>query len=278
MKDKTGVPLLLPTLSNTPGECRTDLVAKNRQLEQDIFDLSKKYEKVVSDNEKLKDTIIVTNSQLESAKKESYLLQSKLELNEKEMYEYFTETKEKDTKHANETCALKARIKEDGETLAQQKRAAMEASKTRKSLEKNVYNLEKKVENLNDKIESLKASKNDIKVERDTLIRENKNLRRHSHHLRVTKSASTQTNPEENNNLPSKPSDISTCSTSVQTSECQSSIPIPTVKLDTFVCFVCDEDFYEAKNLKEHAKNEHTIELQLATLLDFNEDTHSSDL
>ena len=271
VKDKTGAPLLLSTNPNT-SECITDLVAKNHQLEKDNFDLSKKYEEVVTDNEKLRNTINVRNSQLESAKNESYLLQSKLELNEKEMYEYFIETKEKDTKHLNETCALKARIKEDSETLTQQKRAAMEASKTRKSLEKNVYNLEKKVENLNDKIESLKASKNDLKAERDTLIRENKNLQRHSHQIQGTKFAWTQTNPEQNNNLPSKPTDISTCSTSVQTSEGHESIPIPDVKLDTFVCFVCNEDFYEAKNLKEHAKNEHKIELQLATLLDFKED------
>ena len=60
--------------------------------------------------------------------------------------------RKKDTKHANETCVLKVRIKEVSETLKKQETATMEANKTKKSLEKNVYNLEKKVDNLNNKI------------------------------------------------------------------------------------------------------------------------------
>ena len=53
-----------------------------------------------------------------------------------------------------------------------------------------------------------------------------------------------------------------------------SSIPavIPDT-LELFNCFVCDENFQEARNLKEHAKNEHMIELQLSKLLDGNEET-----
>ena len=276
VKDKDGAPLLSSTIPNTPSEDLTELVAKNRQLEQDVYNLSENLTKAVTENEKLKDTISERDAQLESVKSESFLLEAKLENNEREMFKYFAETKEKDTKHAKETCALKVRIKEVSETLMQQETAAMEANNIKKSLEKKVYILEKKVDNLNNKVESLKVSKNDFKAERDTLTREIKNLKKHSLPLQVTKSAWTQTSTEQNNNFTStKSSIISTCSTSAQTSEYQASKPISVEKneiLDNFECFVCNEEFYEARDLKEHANKEHMIELQLATLLDFNKD------
>ena len=230
----------------------------------------------MTENETLRETINERNAQLESAKNESFLLQAKIATNESDMNKFFDESKKNETKHANETIALEARIKEVSDSLSQEKKAAVEASKTKKSLEKNVYNLEKKVENLNNKIESLKTSKNDFNSERDNLMRKIKNLQKHSLPLQVTKSAWTQTDTEQNNNLTTtKSSIISTCSISVQTSEYHSSKPIPIVNLETldnYACFVCNEDFHEARKLKDHAQNEHTIELQLATLLDYTED------
>ena len=155
----------------------------------------------MTENETLKETINERNAQLESAKNESFLLQAKIATNESDMNKFFDESKKNESKHAKKTSALEARIKEVSDSLRQEKKAAVEASKTKKSLEKNVYNLEKKVENLNSKIVSLKASKNDFNSERDNLMRKIKNLQKHSLPLQVTKSAWTQTDTEQNNNL-----------------------------------------------------------------------------
>ena len=122
----------------------------------------------------------------------------------------------------------------------------------------------------------MQASKREFKAERDNLAREIKNIQKHLQPLKVTKSVLTQTDQAQNNNFPTKASSISTCSISVQTSPCQSLSSMPAVIPDTlelFNCFVCDENFQEARNLKEHATNEHMIELQLSKLLDGNEET-----
>ena len=57
VKDKDGAPLLSSTIPSTPSEDITELVAKNHQLEQDVYNLSKNLTNVAIENETLKNTV-----------------------------------------------------------------------------------------------------------------------------------------------------------------------------------------------------------------------------
>ena len=245
-KDKTGAFLLSPCMLSIAREEIDELVANNQKLKQDIVDL-------VSENKRLKEIISKTNDELECATNESSILQTKLKNAETEMLKHFAETKGKDLKHSSEICSLKACIGENKELIANQKATASEAIKARKALEKNIHNLEKKNESLNNRIETLQASKNEIRTERDTLAKQIKGIQKHSKHLKVTKSFSSQTEPEFNNNLQMR------------------SISGPRFT-ESFNCFVCDEVFTEASQLRTHGYDKHEIELSLDNLLYFNEE------
>ena len=90
--------------------------------------------------------------------------------------------------------------------------------------------------------------------------------------------ATTETEPDEsNNNIPPKPALISTSSGSIETFECQCYIPSTSLSLhpetlNTFECVVCNQLFNEASDLKEHAKEDHDVELRLVKLLDSSEE------
>ena len=261
-KDKAGAFLLPSCMPSIASEDIEKSVAKNSKLEQDIFDLTKKHEEIVetlknsvSENKRLKEIISQRNTELECTTNESSILKSKLETAETEILKYFAETKEKDQKHSSEICGLKACIRENNELLANQKSTASEAYKSRKALEKNIHNLEKKNESLNNKMENLQASKNELRIERDKLAKQVKGIQKQSKPLKVTKSFSSQTEPEFNNNLQIR------------------SISGPRLKTtESFNCFVCDEVFTEASQLRTHGYDKHEIELSLDNLLDFNEE------
>ena len=161
------------------------------------------------------------------------------------MVKYFSEKKDRDAKLLNEITTLKSRIKEDSETILEQKTEAKSSIKIRKSLEK-------KIDNLNHKVESLKTEKADLK-------REIQKLPRHS---KLTKSVSIQTDDDPNNNLPIQPPSIQTISTSSQTI-----LGHPRLTLDllseseasvSFECYVCNKVFHGACEIEEHANDDCT--------------------
>ena len=276
VKDKTGAPFFPSTTPRIPSADAEDLAAKNYKLEQDISNLSKKYEDVAEtlensmiENKKLKETISEKDHQLESFTNKSHLLQTKLEKAECKMVKLTADTKEKEFKHSKEICDLKLRIKEDSETIDRLKTAATDASKAKKSLEKIIHNLENQIDNLNNKLETVQASRKDVKAEKDNLAREIKRLQKNSQQLKCIPAKSQS---EANNNIPAMHHIISTFSRSVQTSQCQCSSPNPSVIPETVECFVCNKKFNEESNLKEHAAEEHSIELQLEKLSDFSEE------
>ena len=63
VKDKDGAPLLSSTIPSTLSEDKTELVSKNRQLEQDVYNLSKNLTNVATENETLKDTVSERDAQ-----------------------------------------------------------------------------------------------------------------------------------------------------------------------------------------------------------------------
>ena len=86
-----------------------------------------------------------------------------------------------------------------------------------------------------------------------------KKIQKHSKPLKVTKSLTTQTDPECNNNMQNFLLNTQTIPRS--TNETSKS----------FNCFVCNEVFNEKSYLQMHAENKHEIELYSDTLLDFKE-------
>ena len=290
VKDKTGASILPPSLPSILNEDAKNLVTMNCKLEQDISDLSKNYERVTKacealknsaiENEKLKDIINERNGQLNFVENESLLLKTKLEEAYDEISKHVAETKEADSKHRKEISDMKLRIKKDSETLLEQKTTNSETIKSKKSLEKNIYNLEKKIDNMKNQIDTLQAGKKNLKTEKDNLTREIKILQNISQPCKGTKfaTATTQTEPDEsNNNIPPKPALISTSSGSIETSECQCSIPSTSLSLNpetlnSFECFVCNQLFNEASDLKEHTKEYHDVELRLVKLSDLSEE------
>ena len=99
-------------------------------------------------------------------------------------------------------------------------------------------------------MENLQASKNELRTERDKLAKEIKGIQKHSKPLKVTKSFASQTEPELNNNLQIR---------SISGSRLKIS--------ESFNCFVYDEVFTEASQLRTHAYDKHEI-----NLLDFHEE------
>ena len=269
VKNKSGTTLFPQTLPNAPSANTEYLVNKNQQLEKDILKLRNEYEQVVENSEKVENSVVENENlkiiiseqetQLHTFKNESLVLKTRLKNAEDELVKYFSEKKDRDAKLLNEITTLKSRIKEDSETILEQKTEAKSAIKIRKSLEK-------KIDNLNNKVESLKTEKADLK-------REIQKLPRHS---KVTKSVSIQTDDDPNNNLPIQPPSIQTISTSSQTI-----LGHPRLTLDllseseasvSFECYVCNKVFHGACEIEEHANDDHNIKLNLERLVDKSEE------
>ena len=122
VKDKSGT-LRIPTaISSTTNSRMEELVAKNLQVEKDLLILQNKYEEVSDDREKayeaikelrnnqekhtlsqelaaennrLREIIEKKDVQLEAKKEETFLLQARLEQNEKESIKHLSEAKNK---------------------------------------------------------------------------------------------------------------------------------------------------------------------------------------
>ena len=160
MKDKSGTYLRPPTpvLHNDNFE---NILARNRELEKNILDLQKNYEKAYeslqnteAENELLKKAINDKDIMLENIKSDSLLIQNKLEKAKNELVNIFAESEEKESKLTNNIYALEADIKEYRETSLKYESDISEARKNKKSLEVKIQSQEVIICSLNDKIET----------------------------------------------------------------------------------------------------------------------------
>ena len=175
VKDKSGAYLLPPSAPILRDDDFENLVAKNRELERNILDLQKNYEKVAKDcaktyeflqnteseNEILKKAINDKDIMLENTKIEFLRLQNKLEKAENEMVNHFAESKKRESKLTNDIIAFEKRRKEDYETFLKLESDATEARNNKKALEEKVHSQEMMIYSLNDKIET---KENDLKA------------------------------------------------------------------------------------------------------------------
>ena len=166
-KDKSGTYLRppIPVLHNDNFE---NILARNSELEKNILDLQKNYEKVAinctkayeslqnteAENELLKKAINDKDIMLENIKSDSLLIQNKLEKAENELVNLFAEAEEKESKLTNNIYALEADIKEYRETSLKYESDISEARENKKSLEVKIQSQEVIICSLNDKIET----------------------------------------------------------------------------------------------------------------------------
>ena len=283
VKDKSGTILFPKRLPNAPIANTEYFVNKNGQLEKDILKLRNDYELVVEDctkkdekvenvlleNESLKSILSEKETQLQACKKESLLLEARLQKAEDKLVKYSSETKDRESKLSIEIATLKSRVNEDSETILKLKTEAKSAIKVKKSLEKNIYDFEKRIDNLTHNVESLKTEKVD-------LSKEINKLQNHSKPIKMTKSVSTQTHDDPNNNVPIQPPSIRSSSTSSQTL-----LEYPSLNNDllskseaslSFECYVCNKVFCDMSQIEKHTNDDHDIKLNLEMLVNDSEE------
>ena len=254
------------------------------------------------ENCKLKEMIKEKDAQFESVKKNSIMIQEKLENVEKDIFKHHEERDKQKARLAEEVSNLKAQIKEKSDSILVYKADAVKAVKTIKSLEKEVHNYEKKTRNLEDKIGTINSDKIEVRKERDRLANEIKNLKS-SKKQKILKSLATQTETkareesEINNNFPKYSKVLSsttprssthsrasqTCSSIIKVStasqtSCLSQELLSSVEdksclqSETFDCVLCHEKFSTADSLQVHSQSEHDILLNPDKLTDHNEE------
>ena len=147
IKDKSGTILFPKILPNAPIANTEYFVNKNGQLEKDILKLRNDYELVVEDctkkdekvenilleNENLKSILSEKETQLQACKKESLLLEARLQKAEDKLVKYSSETKDRESKLSIEIATLKSRVNEDSETILKLKAEAKSAIKVKTS-------------------------------------------------------------------------------------------------------------------------------------------------